>query len=292
MAAFRKWSRRTVIAAASAAIVGRWAPRQAVAMTDPADWRWAVDYGPRSDPALSRHYQLLVLEPDHVRPIAPLRGPDSILLGYVSLGEVEKSRPYFADLFKAGALTKPNPNWPNARMADLRHAAWRLVLLDNIIPAILARGYNGIFIDTTDNAEAMEQADPVGNKGMIDAAAALILAIRVRFPNMRIMLNRGYAVLPQVAGAIDYLLGEAMASRWNFARNAYELLSDDDWNWQADRLRKAQAANPVLRIVTLDYWKSDDTRQVAALYARERKAGFFPYVSTLALDHLVDEPTG
>lgn len=259
---------------------------------DVRPWRWAVDYGAYSNPALARRYQLLVLEPDHDRPIAPLRGPDAVLLGYVSLGEVEKNRPYYAELLAAGALTEANPHWPDARMADLRHPAWGKVLLDRVIPGILALGYNGIFIDTTDNAEAMEQADPTGKAGMVDAAAALILAIRARFPDIAIMLNRGYAVLPRVAGAIDHVLGEAMASRWNFARKDYELLVQSDWDWQAGRLRAAQAINPALRVMTLDYWHSADTRQVAALYARERAAGFLPYVSTLSLDHLVDEPGG
>lgn len=287
-----RWSRRTLIASGAAMVAAGMGGRAAKADGGTKPWRWAVDYGAHSDPALARDYQLLVLEPDHDRPIAPLRGPDAMLLGYVSLGEVEKNRPYYPDLLAAGALLAANPHWPDARIADLRHPAWGKVLLDRVIPGILALGYNGIFIDTADNAEAMEQADPIGKAGMVDAAGALILAIRARFPGIAIMLNRGYALLPRVAGAIDHVLGEAMASRWNFARKDYELLSQSDWDWQASRLRAAQAINPALRVMTLDYWHSADRRQVAALYARERAAGFLPYVSTLALDHLVDEPGG
>jgi uncharacterized protein (TIGR01370 family) len=253
--------------------------------------RWGVDYGATTDPVLARMCALLVLEPHHARPIAPLRGPGSILLGYVSFGEVERSRPYFAGLEKAGALKAANPNWPDARLADLRHPAWRAAVLDRLVPAILALGYDGIFIDTMDNAEAMERQDPVANKGMVAAGVTLIAAVRARFPRIRIMLNRGYALLPDVAPKIDYLLGEAMASRWNFATKRYELLSDSDWAWQAGRLRAAKARNPALNLMTLDYWDPTDTKQVAALYARERAAGFSPYVATLALDRLVPEPS-
>ena len=253
--------------------------------------RWGVDYGATTDPVLARMCALLVLEPHHARPIAPLRGPGSILLGYVSFGEVERSRPYFAALEQAGALKAANRNWPDARLADLRHPAWRAAVLDRLVPAILALGYDGIFIDTMDNAEAMERQDPVANKGMVAAGVTLIAAVRARFPRMRIMLNRGYALLPDVAPKIDYLLGEAMASRWNFAAKHYELLSDSDWAWQAGRLRAAKARNPALRLMTLDYWDPADTKQVAALYARERAAGFSPYVATLALDRLVPEPS-
>jgi len=253
--------------------------------------RWGVDYGATTDPVLARMCALLVLEPHHARPIAPLRGPGSILLGYVSFGEVERSRPYFAGLENAGALKAANPNWPDARLADLRHPAWRAAVLDRLVPAILALGYDGIFIDTMDNAEAMERQDPVANKGMVAAGVTLIAAVRARFPRIRIMLNRGYALLPDVAPKIDYLLGEAMASRWNFATKRYELLSDSDWAWQAGRLRAAKARNPALNLMTLDYWDPTDTKQVAALYARERAAGFSPYVATLALDRLVPEPS-
>ncbi len=252
---------------------------------------WGVDYGAATDPALARDCTLLVLEPLHARPIAPLRGPGSTLLGYVSFGEVEKSRPYVAALDKAGALRAPNPHWPDARLADLRHAAWREELIERAVPAILALGYDGIFIDTMDNAEAMERADP-GAAGMVAAGAALIAAVRARFPTIRIMLNRGYAVLPDVTRHIDAVLGEAMASRWNFPERRYEMLGDADWSWQADKLRAARAANPALTLATLDYWDPADTRTVAALYARERAAGFLPYVATLALDRLLPEPRG
>ncbi len=254
--------------------------------------RWGVDYGATTDPVLARACALLVLEPHHARPIAPLRGPGSILLGYVSFGEVERSRPYFAALEKAGAIKAANPNWPDARLADLRHPAWRAVVLDQLVPAILALGYDGIFIDTMDNAEAMERQDSVANKGMVAAGATLIAAVRARFPRIRIMLNRGYALLPDVAPKIDYLLGEAMAARWNFTAKHYELISDSDWAWQAGRLRAAKVRNPALTLTTLDYWDPADATQIAALYARERAAGFSPYVATLALDRLVPEPTG
>lgn len=254
--------------------------------------RWAVDYGAATDPVLARGYQLLVLEPHHARPIAPLRGPGATLLGYVSLGEVEKRRPYFAGLESAGALGIANPDWPDARRADLRHPAWTAAVLDRIVPQILQLGYDGIFIDTMDNAEAMERQDPQGAKDMVAAGARLIAAIRARFPGIRIMLNRGYALLDRVAPSIDYVLGESMASRWNFATKRYDLLSDSDWTWQADRLRAAKAKNPAMVVTTLDYWDMADTRQVAALYARERAGGFAPYVSTLALDRLWPEPAG
>ena len=56
-----------------------------------------------------------------------------------------------------------------------------------------------------------------------------------------------------------------------------------------NRLRAARTANPALTLATLDYWDPSDRRGVADLYARERAAGFLPYVATLALDRLLPE---
>lgn len=251
---------------------------------------WGVDYGTATDPAVARSYELLVLEPDHPRPIAPLRGPASRLLGYISMGEVHRSRPFVDGLERAGALRKANPNWPEARLVDLRHPAWRSQVLDRLIPEILLKGYDGIFMDTLDNAEALEQADPAGNRLMVAGAAELVRAIRARFPAIVIMMNRGYALLPDVATHINLVLGEAMASRWNFSTSRYEMAPDDDWAWQANRLRAAKHINPSLELTTLDYWDPVDRVTVASLYARERAAGFQPYVATLALDQLLPEP--
>ncbi|MEO5597140.1 MAG: endo alpha-1,4 polygalactosaminidase [Novosphingobium sp.] len=255
-----------------------------------APWRWAVDYSARTDPAIARGYDLLVLEPDHPRPITPLRGPGSQLLGYLSLGEVEKGRDFIGLLRREGALKTANQNWPDARMVDLRHPAWTRLVLDRLIPDILSKGYDGIFFDTLDNAEALERKDPAGCAGMVDAAAELVRSIRQRFPRSVLMMNRGYALLPRVASHVDLVLGEAMASRWNFAIKQYEFTPQADWSWQAERLIAAREANPALRLATLDYWDPADRETIANLYDRERQAGFCPYVATLALDRIHPEP--
>lgn len=278
-------ARRTILAGAMALTLN---PRAALGAQ--RQLAWGVDYGANTSPPVARAFELLVLEPDHDRPIAPLRGPMAQLPGYISLGEVDRTRPFVGTLDKAGALKGTNPNWPAARSADLRHPAWRAMVLDQLIPGILAKGFDGIFIDTLDSAEAIERADKDVNSGMVQAGIALLADIRARFPGIVVMLNRAYAPLPAAAPHIDYLLGEAMSSKWNFAAKRYELTTQEDWDWQASHLRAARQANPALVLTTLDYWDPRDHPAVAGLYQRERASGFNPYVATIALDQLLPEP--
>ena len=49
-------------------------------------------------------------------------------------------------------------------IVDVRSDVWRNLLLNDIIPSILKNGYQGIFLDTLDSAEALERQDPVKSK--------------------------------------------------------------------------------------------------------------------------------
>lgn len=284
-------TRRAVMAAlAFAGIAPTAAGTSAGRPTLPARLRWAIDYGPAPDPVLAKAFDLLVLEPDHDHVLSAFRGDDRRLLAYLSLGEVAEQRPYAPELHRMGLLGIRNPHWPDARYIDLRDPRWTAMVVDTIIPPLVAQGYHGLFFDTLDNAEAMEVADPVGAAGMVAGAVALVHAIRARYPQLLLMMNRGYRLLPAAACDIDLLLAESLASRWSFARKSYEMLSPADYAWQADRLRAARTANPALALLALDYWDIRDRRTVRALYARERAAGFSPYVSMLALDRIHPEP--
>lgn len=287
-----RFTRRTMMRVASALALAVPAARALASgpQAAVAPWRWAVDYGAAPDPLLARACDLLVLEPGHGHDLAALRGPATQMIGYVSLAEIERARPYAAAMARAGVLLAPNPDWPDARFADLRHPAWRAALLEQIIPAILARGYDGLFYDTLDSAEALERADPAGNAGMIAAAATLLADIRAAYPQAVLVMNRGYGLLPASARHVDYLLGEAMGTRWSFARQCYEQLSAADFGWQAAQMEAARAAHPGLRLLTLDYWDQADRAMVSRLYQERRALGYLPYVSTLALDRIWPEP--
>ena len=115
-------------------------------------------------------YDIAVLDSD-VAGLPPPRR-DRLRLGYVSLGEVHGGRPYAAALAGDGVLLDPSPAWPDARMVDTRSPRWRDRLLDEILPRVLAAGFQGFFFDTLDTAEALERQDAARFAGMVDGAAS------------------------------------------------------------------------------------------------------------------------
>jgi uncharacterized protein (TIGR01370 family) len=254
--------------------------------------RWVVYYGTEASVSAFAPYDLVVLDSAVTQIVRPLRDRGKTVLGYLSLGEVERNRPWAGELEAAGLLGPVNPNWPDSRLIDLRDPVWTRMVVERLVPRILRHGFSGVFLDTLDSAIHREERDPVAFAGTIDAAAALVRTVRRHYPGIRIAVNRAFALVPGIVAHIDMLLGEAVVSSFDFATRTYRRVDADAYRWQVEHLVAARRANPALRVLTLDYWAARDTEVIAKIYAAQRQNGFDPYVSTIALDAIVPEPGG
>ncbi len=252
--------------------------------------RLVVYYGSEASPDQFPLGSRAVLDGERHPSLAPLKARGVTVFGYVSLGEAETSRSHYRAVAESGVLLGPNPDWPDARYVDLRKPAWQKLLLDEIIPGILAKGFDGLFLDTLDDAGFLEHADPVRYHGMVDAAAALIRAVHARYPNIPLMLNRAYDVGVLVAPDLDSVLAESLASTYDFKTKRYRLHTSADMKWGLGRVAEMRERNPQLSLYSLDYWDLADRKGVRWLYDRERRAGFIPYVATIDLQRVVPEP--
>lgn len=251
---------------------------------------WIVYYRAEERPSAFRDYRLVVFDADRHPPLASLKARDRSLLGYLSLGEVEEGRAHYRAVEAEGLLLMRNQYWQESRMVDLRDPRWRARVLDQLVPAVLAKGFDGVFLDTLDNAAHLERLEPERFRGMTAAARDLVLAMRARFPQARIMLNRAFEILPEVEQAIDIVLGEAVFATYDFEREEYGLLRDDLNRRYVDMLKAAKARRPALVVCTLDYWDPGNPEGIARIYRVQRAHGFAPYVATIALDRIVPEP--
>jgi len=183
-----------------------------------------------------------------------------------------------------------NADWPGSFYVDVRDPRWTKRVIEELIPAILHKGFTGIFLDTLDNPSELERIDKVKYEGMTDAAVRLVRTIRRHYPEIKIMLNRGYEILPDVGEAIDMELGESVYTDYNFETKRYSRVDTGLYQNQVKNLKDAADRFPGLDIYTLDYWDPSDYRGVAEIYAVQRKNGFLPYVSSIKLDRIVAEP--
>jgi uncharacterized protein (TIGR01370 family) len=253
--------------------------------------KFAVYYSDKVPVERLNTYQLLVLDRLHHPPLKPLAEEGKTLLGYVSLGEIDTTSPYFAQLKKQGAVLQENKNWKGSYFVDIRNSLWQQIVVEDIIPAVLRDGFSGVFFDTLDSPIEMERQYPGKYSGMNDAAVHLIEAVRMHYPTLKIMVNRAYPILPRVAPSIDMALGESMLGDYNFDKKAYERVDDSLYRQQVQWLKEARQRNPKLKIYTLDYADPHDRKSIAQMYRLQRANGFVPYVASIGLDELVDEPS-
>jgi polysaccharide biosynthesis protein PelA len=254
-----------------------------------AAFQWAVCYSGNAAVEEFHDFSLVVLDSDTHPPLDLLHRRGRDLLGYLSLGEVERHRPYFAAVQAEGLLLGENPNWHGSFYVDFRDERWRQRVIRQLVPALLAAGFNGVFLDTLDDAAGLERDHPEAFRGMTQAASELVRSLRAAFPHIRIMVNRGYDLLSGIAPSIDFLLGESVYSTYD-SPHGYARAPAAQYQEQVRLMRQARRWNPRLRICSLDYWDPADSKEIRHIYQVERANGFAPYVSTRELDHIVKAP--
>lgn len=213
-----------------------------------------------------------------------------MLLGYVSLGELNTSSPFAQFLRDRDMLVAENPNWPGSVSIDLRYPGWHQYILTEIVPRLIAKGFDGLFLDTLDSALHLETLDAARFAGMTAAALELIGEIRRAYPDMPIMMNRAYALLPDVNVHIDAVLTESLVTTYDFVERRYKWVDDATFAHHLELLQPAQRGARALPVYSLDYWDRSDVDAIATIYARQRALGHNPYVATILLDQLVPEP--
>jgi hypothetical protein len=281
---------RTCTRAALLATVAAFWPLTRVGLRAETQERWAVCYSSGVASHDLARYDVVVLDSEHHPPLAPILERDRTLLAYLSLTQMGTGRAEFPSLSKIGVVLDRHPVWGDAHYLDFRRPEWMRAVLEELVPRALEAGFTGLFLDTLDDAEFLERQDRRRWAGMREAAARLVQAIRHQYPQAVLMVNRGYALLPEIAPSIDILLGESVLATFDPATKAYVRVPEPDAVWQLGALRRAKALNPKLKVFTLDYWDPADADGVRRLYREQRANGFVPYVSTPMLDRLVEEP--
>jgi uncharacterized protein (TIGR01370 family) len=251
--------------------------------------RFAVYYSDKIPANNFEDFQLLVLDSRYHPPLKPLSESGKTVLGYVSLGEVEQKTKYFPTLKNNGVLIKENENWKGSHGIDIRDPLWQKIVLEEIIPALLQQGFDGVFFDTLDSPIELERSNPKLYKGMNDAAIQIIQAVRRNYPSIKIMVNRAYTILPKISPYIDMELGESVYSGYDFSKKSYKKIEKELYLLQVKWLQDAKSRNPNLKVYTLDYADKHDRNKIADIYRVQTANGFIPYVTSIGLTEVFQE---
>lgn len=252
--------------------------------------RWVIYYTDKLPASEFAAYDLVVFDSDHHPPIEGLKAQGKTVLGYISFGEAETYRSYYKKIKEKNLFFGTSDLWKGHHYIDVRNPEWTRMLIEELIPQILAKGFDGIIIDTMDSVVQPEIDDPVKYKGMKQAAIQLIKDVRAAFPHMKMMMNRGLEILPDVAADIDYVMAESTYTDWVPNPKKPVRTSPETYRYYVNLIDKAQQISPKLKVYSMEYWDMKDIEGVKQIYRDQRAQGWVPYVSSMDLQHHTPEP--
>jgi polysaccharide biosynthesis protein PelA len=239
----------------------------------------ALYYGSRPPVEQLAAFDAVVVEPDSGFDPGGNRLPHTEWLAYASVGEVLPSRAYYRALPKAW-LAGRNGAWAS-RLVEQSAPGWPAFYVEHVIAPLWARGYRGFFLDTLDSYQLFARTDAERARqqaGMV----ALVRAIKARYPDAKLIFNRGFEILPQVHDLVYAVAFESLFSGWDEAHKRYVAVPKTDRDWllgQAATIR----AQYKLPVVSIDYCAPGDAACARETVAQISALGIVPYVTDGAL---------
>jgi len=240
----------------------------------------ALYYGRTLPLAEFRTFDIAVVEPDHGYDPVQHRASGGELFAYVAVAEVQPSRAYFTDIPAAWKMAR-NGHW-NSVVLDQSPEAWPDFFATRVVGPLWERGYRGFFLDTLDSYRLAEHFDEKAQQGGL---VRVIETLHRRFPGIRLILNRGFDIVPQVRDKIEMVAAESLYRGWNAGTQRYEEVKAEDRAWLLAQLRTIQERDR-LPVLAIDYTPPHD-RALARETARRIEAhGIIPWVSDSQLHTL------
>lgn len=227
-------------------------------------------------------FDIAVVEPEYVsNPASRMRSGSAgehALFAYVSLGEVQPSRLYYKDL-PAGVLRADNAAW-GSKVIDQAAPGWNEFFLTNIIAPLWQRGWRGFFLDTLDAYQLFATTDAERLRQRT-AMVALLREFKHRYPEAKLMLNRGFELLPEVAPLVFAVAAESLYQGYDAARHQYRAVLPADRAWLMAQMLAVRERYH-LPVIAIDYVDpvAPDARALARQTARQLASdGFIPWVA-------------
>ena len=227
-------------------------------------------------------FDWVVVEPGHVPDAQLAKQQSSELFAYVSVGEVDRDRAYLKKIPDAWRLGI-NRAW-NSIVIDQAQPQWPAFYVDNVIAPLWQRGFRAFFLDTLDSYQLFADSD-AKRTAQEDGMVAVIRLIKQRYPEARLILNRGFEILPQVHELVNAVAAESLYAGWDPVHGTYAPVGKDEHDWLQEKLIEVRHDYRLPAIV-IDYLPPGQRSKAREVAAKIRADGFIPWVTDHDLNML------
>lgn len=277
--------RRWASLAALVALLGLLVPARAPARPrDPRlsrvhTWAFAIGDGDLRGDVARRYsgYDLVVLDGEGASraQVAALRRRGTVVLAYLDAGTIEAGRWWYPRVKRYRMdLWGDWGEW----YANVNARGFRRVIAGQVAPALLAKGFDGLFLDNTD----MIETHPRQTTGMRTLVVALAKLVHGR--GGLLFSQNGEDSIGPLLGDYDGWNREDVTSTYDFSTRRYVRQARSAVRTAQRALRRIWAAG--LLVLATDYLRAGDRATAARSIADACAAGALPFLSDIGLTRI------
>lgn len=248
-----------------------------------------IDYSPAPDPGDLLAFDLSILSAETNVDLRPKQAAGGKALGYLSLVEVNPGTPAGLAAARAGVPSLgENTAW-GTKLMDVTSLLWSQLVLESLAPALVAKGFDGFFLDTADSIAHLAAVDQKRTDQFAEALLGLIKGLRAKYPDKEIVINRGFALLGELEGVVDGVLIESVYRSFDAGSGEFRATSPIDSAALESKIAQLRAGG--VEVYAVDYVAPTDTELADKTAERLAQLGAEPLVTTPALDGITLAPT-
>ena len=233
------------------------------------------------DPALLGRYDLVVVDGEGVtKPVVDaLHAEGALVLAYVSVGTIESYRSWYA-----AASPYKLELWDDwgEWYADTSKAGFRDLITGTVVPPMLAKGVDGLFLDNVDMISEHDAQGP-GMYALVEALGAL-----VHRDGRVLFAQNGEEIVDPLLDVLDGWNREDVTSTYDFDSESYRRVPAADTRYALDALRRVRAAG--LFTTATDYTASPSSAVATESTANACSVGARSFVSDIGLTRVPATP--
>lgn len=227
-------------------------------------------------------FDVVVVEPLHVPDPKPYANDKTALFAYVALGEASPDRVYLKDIPDAWTLGQ-DAEWGSV-VLDQSRPEWPAFFVEHAIKPLWDAGYRGFFLDTLDSYQRFAKTD-AARASQEAGLVAVIRELKKRYPQARLIFNRGFEILPQVHQDVFAVAVESLFQQWNQTQQKYGTVLAADREWLLGQLKRVTQEYK-LPVISIDYVPPGKRYLARETAAKISDLGFIPWVTNPELNML------
>ena len=260
-------------AAATLAVTIAFGPAGACAARD-----LYVDYSEKPDPDHLLAYDVCILSPHSKADLKPGQKLGNRYLAYLSLVEVSSDAAYREELVASGIpFLAENTDW-GSNLVDVADSRWQEFVTEKLAGPAAGKGFDGFFLDTVDSMATLTAKDPKRAGDFRKGLVGIIRALRKKFPEKQIVINRGFDLLQDLKTTLNGVLVESVFRSFDPKTRDYVAVAPETTAELKTQIARAQEFG--LDVYVLDYAAPDDAEAVRLAEKESRALGCIPFVGT------------